>query len=119
MKIIYSRNPNGIKKYESKSEAISYLKSIGYEKSGHSRINVAIKTKGVAYGFRWSENVIDLIEVGDYVNGCEVVEKRNGMIYAGKCPDCYYYEIVTNYPKAIETIVTKEQFNSIKYVIGE
>lgn len=64
-----------------------------------------------------SNNIIDLIEVGDYVNGLLVVDKyydyankewrlndRNGLI----CTD-----------KNIKSIVTKETFESMEYKIGD
>ena len=70
---------------------------------------------------RASFNIIDLIEVGDYVNGYEIIEK----------PYCYHevYFISINSHESwgwgigempitkIKTIVTKEQFNLMKYVI--
>ncbi len=70
---------------------------------------------------RASFNIIDLIEVGDYVNGYEIIEK----------PYCYHevYFISINSHESwgwgigempitkIKTIVTKEQFNSMKYVV--
>lgn len=65
-----------------------------------------------------SPNIIDLIEVGDYVNGCEVLIIKNGIPYieySNEFDD--YTGYITN--DIIESIVTKEQFNSIKYVIGE
>lgn len=60
-----------------------------------------------------SDNLIDLIEVGDYVNGLPVVHnaKENGgniVIVSNGSP---YNE------EDIKTIVTKEQFESIKYEV--
>ena len=51
-----------------------------------------------------SHNIIDLIEVGDYVNGERVIKIENGWIHFadGQC-------------NFIETIVTKEQFESMCY----
>lgn len=64
-----------------------------------------------------SPNIIDLIEVGDYVNGYKVratyLEGERQYIKFEKLNDIRMYE------KDIKSIVTKEQFNSIKYVIGE
>ena len=64
-----------------------------------------------------SNNIIDLIEVGDYVNGFLVVDKyydyankewrlndRNGLI----CTE-----------KNIKSIVTKEQFENVSYKVGD
>lgn len=68
-----------------------------------------------------SPNIIDLIEVGDYVNGEKV----------GYIDDCegamreYYYESENpnedcgHWFEEIETIVTKEQFESMSYKVGE
>ncbi len=74
-----------------------------------------------------SPNIIDLIEVGDYVNGVRVDE----IIYIGhgKLEDLeiafrykYYFEkdvVYTLKEQDIKTIVTKEQFENMEYRIGE
>ena len=66
-----------------------------------------------------SHNIIDLIEVGDYVNGEKV----------GYIDDCdgamreYYYDDedinvdVGHFFEEIKSIVTKEQFESMKYEV--
>ena len=68
-----------------------------------------------------SYNIIDLIEVGDYVNG-EIV---------GYIDDCdgamreYYYNYedasidVGHWCEEIKSIVTKEQFSSMEYRLGD
>lgn len=63
-----------------------------------------------------SHNIIDLIEVGDYVNGFRVVWKDNEHI----CINAYFEEdkIIRNNNK-IKLIVTKEQFESMSYKAGE
>lgn len=58
-----------------------------------------------------SPNIIDLIEVGDYVNGRIVEWIGDNFVAFGKLD--YAYE------KAIKSIVTKEQFSQMKYRIGE
>ena len=66
-----------------------------------------------------SFNIIDLIEVGDYVNGREVEETtRNGFITLKSFGDDNYgdFNILEN--EYIETIVTKEQFESMEYKVG-
>ena len=58
-----------------------------------------------------SKNIIDLIEVGDYVN-----EEYVGSVDVDKC----YVEIGEGWviaKKDIKTIVTKEMFNNIKYEV--
>lgn len=80
-----------------------------------------------------SYNIIDLIEVGDYVNGEKVIR-----IYEkGECYDGSNYGLITktietendNYETiphdhlyvgySIKSIVTKEQFKSMEYRLGE
>ena len=71
-----------------------------------------------------SHNIIDLIEVGDYVNGFRVdeigeyhsIRTDKVEIYAKvNCSallNCFYEE-------DIKSIVTKEQFESMSYKVGE
>lgn len=56
-----------------------------------------------------SPNIIDLIEVGDYVNGCPVLHKENNELVCG---------LLLRYKEEnIQNVVTKEQFEAIKYEI--
>lgn len=65
-----------------------------------------------------SPNIIDLIEVGDYVNGMEVLE-----IYTPRDlwepieirVDSRYMNYLTS--EEIKTIVTKEQFKNVMYEV--
>lgn len=62
-----------------------------------------------------SKNIIDLIKVGDYVNGeliTEIAKEINNKTIIGN-ETCYMEE------KDIKTIVTHEQFNSIMYKVEE
>ena len=62
-----------------------------------------------------SYNLIDLIEVGDYVNGLPVIhnaKNNGGNIVIVVNGDAYNEE-------EIKSILTKEQFNSMKYEVGE
>ena len=58
-----------------------------------------------------SPNIIDLIEVGDYVNGNKVEDLDDIWHYDldGCCP----------VPDEIKSILTREQFESMEYKIGE
>lgn len=76
-------------------------------------------------------NIIDLIEKGDYVNGelvtsiIELFDKNENVIgkklttqyrtaqYTGLDNRYYIYE------QDIKSIVTKEQYNSMKYIVGD
>ena len=68
-----------------------------------------------------SHNIIDLIEVGDYVNGEKVdyIDDCDGAMRE------YYYDYedasidVGHYFEEIKSIVTKEQFSSIEYRLGD
>lgn len=66
-------------------------------------------------------NLIDLIEVGDYVNGILIetkYEDYNGKWIIGEdCGDSFYDRQFEE--KDIKSIVTKEQFKSIMYEVGE
>lgn len=70
-----------------------------------------------------STNIIDLIEVGDYVNGMLVIEetpkdkrKKQQIIV-----DSTAFEWGTErlFNEDIKSIVTKEQFESMEYKVGE
>lgn len=58
-----------------------------------------------------SPNIIDLIEVGDYVNGLPVLHKENNELVCG---------LLLRYKEEnIQNVVTKEQFGSMEYKVGE
>lgn len=58
-----------------------------------------------------SPNIIDLIEVGDYVNGCPVLHKEENEVVCG---------LLLRYKeKDIKSIVTKQEFESMEYKVGE
>ena len=69
-----------------------------------------------------SHNIIDLIEVGDYVNGYLVTD-----VYKPEGNEVFRIEIerdtlkghIIDKSSQIKSIVTKEQFESIEYKIGE
>lgn len=67
---------------------------------------------------RASFNIIDLIEVGDYVNGKRVDEIaliEDVWFVKTKVSNIDNYDYLPE--RLIEDIVTKEQFNSMKYVV--
>ena len=63
-----------------------------------------------------SYNIIDLIEVGDYVNGCLVtricIDEETGKKYLNMYGSISEWE-----NEDIKSIVTKEMFDSIKYEV--
>lgn len=62
-----------------------------------------------------SPNIIDLIEVGDYVNGIRVDEIKNGQLRTSSYYDGYICNLCSE--NEIKTIVTKEQFSSMEYKV--
>jgi hypothetical protein len=69
-----------------------------------------------------SYNIIDLIEVGDYVNGFKVIGFWNddGDYYLGiVVPGDDWADILPLSKLTIYSIVTKEQFESMSYKIGD
>ena len=75
-----------------------------------------------------SPNIIDLIEVGDYVNG-EKVKALKGDIESHKINnenDVIYTEYINDYDEwcgfeedEIKSIITREQFSQMEYKVGE
>lgn len=85
------------------------------------------KSRGF-HGYKFYDNPIDLIEVGDYVNGMEVIAKdSDNRLYVpndlGEPYDrefyngCFEYTLLEVENFKIKNIVTKEQFESIKYEV--
>ena len=62
-----------------------------------------------------SNNIIDLIEEGDYVNGYKVdFVQNNEIIYNHNHP-----RQLNMFAKDIKSIVTKEQFSAMEYKLGD
>lgn len=58
-----------------------------------------------------SFNIIDILKVGDYVNGFPVIHKENDILKCGL--------LVQFKENEIKSIVTKEQFSSMEYRLGD
>lgn len=67
--------------------------------------------------FKHSKNIIDLIEVGDFVNGYKVDSIENRKLVIGNTTQVVEQILENN--EDIKTIVTKEQFNSVMYKVVE
>ena len=65
-----------------------------------------------------SHNIIDLIEVGDYANGVQVIDKEIDNLNE-KYLQCGVgdYVICTYNSNEIEDVVTKEQFEAMEYKV--
>lgn len=62
-----------------------------------------------------AHDLIDLIEVGDYVNGSKVTEIKEGKPYHEDFNDPYF----SFYFEDIKSVVTKEQFELMEYRVNE
>lgn len=65
-----------------------------------------------------SPNIIDLIEVGDYVNGFKVDEIDEEGIYNYNSYDGWRINIASC-NEEIKSVVTHEQFSQMEYRVGE
>ena len=79
--------------------------------------NIIITDNGlsVSNDYKSSSNIIDLIEDNDYVNGKRVIRnclKDGGNIILFEDGTCAHNN-------DIKSIVTKEQFESMKYKVGD
>lgn len=63
-----------------------------------------------------SYNIIDILKVGDYVNGHEVKSKQSGVKRIDIGEDENY---VWLYEKDIKSVITHEQMEQMKYKVGE
>ncbi len=62
-----------------------------------------------------SKNIIDLIEVGDYVNGYKITDIISDYLYTEVLTLNGDYKTICDYQ--INSILTKEQFESIEYKV--
>lgn len=72
------------------------------------------KDESIFKNAKFSSNLIDLIKVGDYVNGLKVDKKYEDRVVINTRDD-----IIVWFEYQIKSIVTKEQFDSMKYEVGE
>ena len=115
---MYVRTNQGIAKIVEKPNISvvvwNYRKVIYVDKNGHpvpTSFNFFVFEDEITV---FSFNIIDLIEVGDYVNGVEVEEINDKEIMLVDTHLWIDKEVAN---RLIESIVTKEQFDSMKYVV--
>ena len=71
------------------------------------------KDESIFKGAKFKDNIIDLIEVGDYVNGYYVEDI--GKTFVNVATGSNYFQNPTIYEDDIKSIVTKEAFSSVEY----
>lgn len=102
----YVRTKDGIERIKDIKEWVNFQ---GYEKIITTDKNQYETLYEQSEIIKSSPNIIDLIEVGDYVNGCPVLHKENNELVCG---------LLLRYKeKNIQNVVTKEQFKSIEYEV--
>ena len=97
-------------------------KSIYYPKK--SKTNGYIDYEDV---YKKSDNIIDILQVGDYVNGeqvsrikqCPEYHLGDGILIFNEHNETIYSNFRTSKYYDITSILTKEQFESMEYRIGE
>lgn len=110
----YVRNEDG---YIEKISSFDKLTNIYKDEEGILRKWEGEDVFGNEYStiiLKHSPNIIDLIEVGDYVNGLKVDKKYEDRVVINTRD-----KIIVWFEYQIKSIVTKEQFENIKYKIGE
>ena len=91
-------------------EKSSFIANNGYRSTYQERYfvdNTKQYSISKPYVVKHSKNIIDLIEVGDYVNG-ELIEESVYDLFINS-------DIKEEYAKTIETIVTHEQMKEMEY----
>lgn len=98
--------------YDNKADKIS--EGINY----YAESGLEINQEDIA---KHSKNIIDLIEVGDYVNGYKVSDKESTLLITNvKGIDRSGYNIpISQFGENIKTILTKEQYNANCYKVEE
>ena len=106
----YIRTDEGIRKiireydiYYELDRSLHYMYPEGHDLNKEDVDDIVLKS---------SPNIIDLIEVGDYVNGEKVTDKFDYLLVFGNAD--YYKD-----ENEIKSIVTKEAFENMEYKVGD
>lgn len=116
----FVRTNNGIAKIIGKNDDVRYYYPNAYISDTYLEINEDTEYLYEEDILKASHNIIDLIEVGDYVNGSKVYycycadEDSTGLFI-----DTEKGRQWLDKPSQIKTVVTKEQFESMRYVVNE
>ena len=114
---VRTNNARGIRKIARINEDATINKYLFIDGYDHSdTIYGIIRTDQIT---NHSFNLIDLIEVGDYVNEKyiqEIKEKKENEIICLLDSDYEFYSLIKS--ENIKTIVTKEQFKAMEYKVG-
>ena len=117
----YVRTPKGIAKIIAVNKDVELNYINGNAVSLDTITIVCDKGYTISESYPTSPNIIDLIEIGDYVNGYKVIDIVKGFkviidkLEVDTTTGLYHNMGITN----IESVVTKEQFENISYKVGE
>lgn len=107
----YVRTKKGIAKIEGQNDDVRFAYPCAWITDTYLEINDDTEYVYDEDIIKSSPNIIDLIEVGDYVNGCPVLHKENNELVCG---------LLLRYKEEnIQNVVTKEQFESMEYKVKE
>lgn len=91
--------------------------------SSEEFIKIMLENKSIfGKALKHSKNIIELVEVGDYVNGYRVdeIESWGILVHKARGINRSGFSIpIAQYENDIKSIVTHEQFANIKYKVGE
>lgn len=107
----FVRTDNGIFKVTKIDGLYIYLDKQYFDNQYQTMRDVTFKERIVNHSF----NIIDLIEVGDYVNGYKVIAKSDDEYIEILTDDIEQGELLTQ--EDIETILTKEQYMQNCYTV--
>lgn len=104
-----------------KLEVGMYVRTLnGIIKIDKIKDSIMIDTKGKTHFgdfIKASYNIIDVLEVGDYVDGFKIIDIVENDIYVSDFYAENYIGMVK--VKDIKSIVTKEQMEQMEYKVGE
>lgn len=112
----YVRTNDGIFKVTKIDGLYIYLDKEYFDNQYQMMRDVTFKERIIKHSF----NIIDLIEVGDFVNGMKVDDISKIQRFNKPIQKCLWANIDDGYDiinEEIKTILTKEQMEAIQYVV--
>ena len=116
---VRTNNSKGIRRIDEINENAPMNRYLSFEGYDHNdKIYSIIRVDDIK---GHSTNLVDLIEVGDYVNGYKVKDIRlwNTFLNGNHEYNLYFGELGTMKSGEIKSIVTHEQFDKMKFEVNE
>lgn len=133
----FVRTPYGIRKIVNITKDDGYgkprvkvIKLNGFLNTGYKFNNEFYTDEKIIKECKSSFNIIDILEVGDYVNGYKVEEVNNNLkehkgicnsldTYLWAVNDLDEFEEIVIFENDIKSVITHEQFKQMEYKVGE